>query len=232
MNPRAPPSDRLPIITLQLERIKQMNENVKIISILCDPVHRAYSHFLHAFAVQKNADTGNALPGFYWLEGHTEFNEVVRIAMRKILNGKLPDEVTEDEIRESVREYFSLQDAPMEKRTFPLRIPDVILTGGLYSHHIKTFSKSIKMENMLLLDASELMDNPGKVMREVAEFVHLKPIINESHFYFDEEKGFYCMNPPADSERGSFCLAGDKGRSKNAQVTRILYSREPGIDPF
>ena len=74
---------------------------------------------------------------------------------------------------------------------------------------------------MLLLDASELMDNPGKVMREVAEFVHLKPIINESHFYFDEEKGFYCMNPPADSERGSFCLAGDKGRSKNAQVTHF-----------
>ena len=71
---------------------------------------------------------------------------------------------------------------------------------------------------MLLLDASELMDNPGKVMREVAEFVHLEPNINESHFYFDEEKGFYCMRPPEESERGSFCLANDKGRSKNAQV--------------
>ena len=75
---------------------------------------------------------------------------------------------------------------------------------------------------MLLLDASELMDNPGKVMREVAEFVHLDPSINESHFYFDEEKGFYCMRPPEESERGSFCLANDKGRSKNAQVELIL----------
>ena len=34
------------------ERMAQMNDSVKIISILCDPVHRAYSHFLHAFAVQ------------------------------------------------------------------------------------------------------------------------------------------------------------------------------------
>ena len=28
---------------------------------------------------------------------------------------------------------------------------------------------------MLFLDASELMDNPGKVMREVAQFVGLPP---------------------------------------------------------
>jgi len=106
----------------------------------------------------------------------------------------------------------------MAERTFPLRIPDVILTGGLYYHHITNFVRSIKRENMLLLDATELMDNPGKVMREVAEFVNLEPKINEKHFYFDQEKGFYCMQPPKDSERGSFCLAGDKGRSKNAQV--------------
>ena len=49
--------------------------------------------------------------------------------------------------------------------------------------------QSIPMENMLMLDATELMDNPGKVMREVAEFVKLEPVINESHFYFDEQKG-------------------------------------------
>ena len=36
------------------ERMAQMNDSVKIISILCDPVHRAYSHFLHAFAVQES----------------------------------------------------------------------------------------------------------------------------------------------------------------------------------
>ena len=85
--------------------------------------------------------------------------------------------------------------------------------------------RSIKKDNMLLLDASELMDNPGKVMREVAEFVQLDPSINESHFYFDEEKGFYCMRPPEESERGSFCLANDKGRSKNAQV-RLMFAHQ------
>ena len=38
------------------ERIKQMNQDVKIIAILCDPVRRAYSHFLHAIVVQVSRD--------------------------------------------------------------------------------------------------------------------------------------------------------------------------------
>jgi len=200
------------------ERMAQMNDSVKIISILCDPVHRAYSHFLHAFAVQKTADNGNAMPGWYWLEGHTEFSEVVRIAMKRILQGALPNEISPEEIRSRVAQYYSKWDAPANERVYPLRIPDVILTGGLYPVHINQYTQFLKQENMLFLDASELMDNPGKVMREVAQFVGLPPAITEDNFYFDESKGFYCMKPPPESERGPFCLAGDKGRSKNAQV--------------
>lgn len=37
--------------------------------------------------MKKTADNGNAMPGWYWLEGHTEFSEVVRIAMKRILQG-------------------------------------------------------------------------------------------------------------------------------------------------
>ena len=36
------------------ERMAQMNDSVKVISIMCDPVHRAYSHFLHAGVVQAS----------------------------------------------------------------------------------------------------------------------------------------------------------------------------------
>ena len=48
------------------------------------------------------------MPGWYWLEGHTEFNEVVRIAMRKILGGALPNELEPDEIRNRVEKYYEL----------------------------------------------------------------------------------------------------------------------------
>ena len=72
-------------------------------------------------------------------------------------------------------QYYSKWDAPANERVYPLRIPDVILTGGLYPVHINQYTQFLKQENMLFLDASELMDNPGKVMREVAQFVGLPP---------------------------------------------------------
>ena len=58
--------------------------------------------------LKKNADNGIAMPGWYWLEGHTEFNEVVRIAMRKILQGSLPNELAPEEIRDRVKKYYEL----------------------------------------------------------------------------------------------------------------------------
>ena len=51
---------------------------------------------------KKTADNGNAMPGWYWLEGHTEFSEVVRIAMKRILQGALPNEISPDEIRKEI----------------------------------------------------------------------------------------------------------------------------------
>lgn len=112
-----------------------------------------------------------------------------------------------------MKDYYSRWDAPLSERVYPLRIPDVLLTGGLYPLHIAQYARYLKLENMLFLDASELTENPGKVMRKVAKFTGVEELITEENFYFDEEKGFYCMRPPREvSERGDFCLAGDKGR--------------------
>jgi len=104
------------------ERIRQMNQDVKIISILCDPVRRAYSHFLHAIVVQKNADNGNAMPGWYWLEGHTEFNEVVRITMRKIL--KVSFYSMELYITMSLREPYQTS---YQKKKFEVVLPTILV---------------------------------------------------------------------------------------------------------
>ena len=87
----------------------------------------------------------------------------------------MPNEISPEEIRSRVAQYYSKWDAPANERVYPLRIPDVILTGGLYPVHINQYTQFLKQENMLFLDASELMDNPGKVMREVAQFVGLPP---------------------------------------------------------
>ena len=89
-----------------------------------------------------------------------------------------------------MKAYYSRWDAPLSERVYPLRIPDVLLTGGLYPLHIAQYARYLKLENMLFLDASELTENPGKVMRKVAKFTGVEELITEENFYFDEEKGF------------------------------------------
>lgn len=42
---------------------------------------------------------------------------------------------------------------------------------------------------MLYLDATELIENPGKSLRRVAQFMGVPATIDENNFYFDEEKG-------------------------------------------
>ena len=42
---------------------------------------------------------------------------------------------------------------------------------------------------MLYLDATELVENPGKSLRRVAQFMNVPAVINENNFYFDEAKG-------------------------------------------
>ena len=43
---------------------------------------------------------------------------------------------------------------------------------------------------MLYLDATELVENPGRALRRVAKFMEVPAVIDENNFYFDEEKGF------------------------------------------
>ena len=42
---------------------------------------------------------------------------------------------------------------------------------------------------MLYLDATELVENPGRSLRRVAKFMEVPAVIDENNFYFDEEKG-------------------------------------------
>lgn len=211
-------------------------QDIKFIHVLCDPVRRSFSHFLHMFTVQAIPKGGSdhPQPGFEFLEGNfgelpkeEAFEQTINLAFKNLLNGKDIDTVTDDEIRDSINEYFTRWDLKPgdPRRVFPLRAPDNILTGGLYSIHIRTFLHHFRQDQMLYLDSTELIENPGKSLRRVAIFMDVPQIINENNFYFDDEKGYFCMTPPVDTGRKSFCLGSSKGRSKDKTISDEVKNR-------
>ena len=150
--------------------------------------------------------------------------------------------MTDDEIRAAVADYFTRWDLkPGTKgRVFPLRIPDAVLTGSLYATHINTYLHYFSQDQMLYLDATELIENPGMSLRRVADFAGVPQLITEENFYFDDEKGlferrffiltivilgYFCMRPPIESARESFCLGSSKGRSKDKSLPVELKRR-------
>lgn len=210
------------------ERMSKLDnaQNVKFVHVLCDPVRRSFSHFNHMFTVQATGQggVGQAQPGFEFLNANfgdipreEAFEKTVELAFKNMLGGRDPNDMTDDEIRASINEYYTRWDLPPKdpKRVYPLRIPDAVLGGSLYSIHIRTYLHYFSNDNMLYLDATELLENPGLSLRRVANFAGVPALIDENNFYFDDAKGYFCMTPPVESGRESFCLGSSKGRTKS-----------------
>ena len=54
-----------------------------------------------------------------------------------------------------------------------------------------------------------MIERPWEELALVQDFLGLEQMVTKSSFYFDEDKGFYCMRR---SETDSFCLKEGKGR--------------------
>ena len=61
------------------ERMSKLDnaKNIKFVHVLCDPVRRSFSHFLHMFTVQQVGQwgVGGPQPGFEFLQGTLKFND-------------------------------------------------------------------------------------------------------------------------------------------------------------
>ena len=118
------------------ERMSKLEnaDNVKFVHVLCDPVRRSFSHFNHMFTVQATGQggVGEAQPGFEFLNGkfwlqvtwtvwqfifllanfgdiprEEAFEKTVELAFKNMLGGRDPNDMTDDEIRESINEYYT-----------------------------------------------------------------------------------------------------------------------------
>ncbi|KAI8436179.1 hypothetical protein MSG28_004258 [Choristoneura fumiferana] len=83
---------------------------------------------------------------------------------------------------------------------------------GIYLRPFKRWLKRFNRESLLLISGERLVADPAAEMARVQEFLGLKRVITEKHFYFNSSKGFPCLLK-SESRSTPHCLGKTKGRS-------------------
>ncbi|XP_066444203.1 heparan sulfate glucosamine 3-O-sulfotransferase 3A1-like [Eleutherodactylus coqui] len=89
---------------------------------------------------------------------------------------------------------------------------------GVYAKHLENWLQYFPMKQILLVSGERLITDPAGELGRVQDFLGLKRIITDKHFYFNRTKGFPCLKKAEGSSK-PHCLGKTKGRT------------HPNIDP-
>lgn len=87
----------------------------------------------------------------------------------------------------------------------PLRI-------GVYARHLERWLQYFPLSQLLFVSGERLIADPVTEMTRVQDFLGIKRVICEKHFYFNATKGFPCLLK-SEERATPHCLGKNKGRS-------------------
>lgn len=163
-------------------RIFNFDHKMKLITILCDPVKRALSHFLHVSANDIHTVVGGKRRQITADKTPDEtLIEVLKSIFPQYIVDYLETEFdypeADEEVREALYKYLDANDD---------RKPANFVTRGVYAYHIKRWQKYFPPEQLLFINGRDLMHNPGKSMMEIQKFIGVAPVLNETNFWLNQ----------------------------------------------
>ncbi|KAG7324845.1 hypothetical protein KOW79_011161 [Hemibagrus wyckioides] len=137
--------------------------------------------------------------------------------------------VVRDPVTRAISDYTQTlskkPDIPtFESLTFKNRTTGLIDTSwsaiqiGIYAKHLDNWLQFFPMQQILFVSGERLISDPAGELGRVQDFLGLKRIITDKHFYFNKTKGFPCLKKAEGSSK-PHCLGKTKGRT------------HPNIDP-
>eukprot|EP00066_Takifugu_rubripes_P002771 XP_003964896.1 PREDICTED: heparan sulfate glucosamine 3-O-sulfotransferase 2-like [Takifugu rubripes] len=94
---------------------------------------------------------------------------------------------------------------------------------GMYILHLENWLQYFRPSQMHFVSGERLITDPAGEMGRVQDFLGLKRIISEKHFYFNRTKGFPCLKKPESSSQPR-CLGKSKGRT-HVQIEREVIEQ-------
>ncbi|XP_073414524.1 heparan sulfate glucosamine 3-O-sulfotransferase 6 [Dendrobates tinctorius] len=94
---------------------------------------------------------------------------------------------------------------------------------GIYAKHLENWLQYFPLSKFLFVSGERLVSDPAGEMGRVQDFLGLKRVIIDKHFYFNKTKGFPCLKKPEGSGKPR-CLGKSKGRP-HPEIDKTLLLR-------
>ncbi|XP_054454844.1 heparan sulfate glucosamine 3-O-sulfotransferase 6-like [Anoplopoma fimbria] len=102
---------------------------------------------------------------------------------------------------------------------------------GIYAKHLETWLRFFPLSSLLFVSGERLVTDPAGEMGRVQDFLGLKRVVTDKHFYFNQTKGFPCLKKPEGSSRPR-CLGKSKGRPHPQIPSDVLHRLRDFYRPF
>ncbi|KAM4624376.1 heparan sulfate glucosamine 3-O-sulfotransferase 2-like [Polymixia lowei] len=98
---------------------------------------------------------------------------------------------------------------------------------GLYALHLENWLRYFPLAQIHFVSGERLITDPAGELARVQDFLGLKRIVTDKHFYFNRTKGFPCLKKP-ESSSSPRCLGKSKGRT-HVQIDRDAIEQLRGF---
>ncbi|MFT7812179.1 heparan sulfate glucosamine 3-O-sulfotransferase 3B1-like [Arapaima gigas] len=102
---------------------------------------------------------------------------------------------------------------------------------GIYAKHLENWLQYFPRSSLLFVSGERLVTDPAGEIGRVQDFLGLKRVITDKHFYFNQTKGFPCLKKPEGSSRPR-CLGKSKGRPHPQISSEVLLRLRDFYRPF
>uniref|UniRef100_W5M8K7 Sulfotransferase n=2 Tax=Lepisosteus oculatus TaxID=7918 RepID=W5M8K7_LEPOC len=102
---------------------------------------------------------------------------------------------------------------------------------GIYALHLESWLQYFPLSQMHFVSGERLIVDPAGEMGKVQDFLGLKRIVTDKHFYFNKTKGFPCLKKPEDSSAPR-CLGKSKGRTHPKIDPDVIHRLRKFYKPF
>ena len=194
-------------------RIKEMNETIKIVNIVCDNVRRTLSRYLHIesnvkikkFPRKRLTAIGGTLDGF---------TEKLRKTIKSFKS--FLDEIRRKEGDGSIDGLIRALFRRFKQRQRPFGIQatkdpiELILSDGFYAVFHRNWQSYFPNNQLMVIDGNQFLTEPWRPLKRLQHFVGVQEFINEDNFVVPES-GLPCFRESKDDHPA--CLKSTKGRS-------------------